>query len=332
MPLDTWSQQLLRQRALNPVLPVAEQDLAEVRGSRNRWRGQTITGRVEVGRVHDGTVVADDGGTVPVRVYEPEPDASTPAADGAADGTAARGAVVYFHGGGWVIGDLDHSDLFCRWLCRETGLVVLNVDYRLAPEHPYPRPLLDCLAVLRTLASHPGRFGVNPARVAVMGASAGGNLAAASTLAMLREGGWHPAAAALAYPVLDNACDSFSYQEFREGYLVSSADMAWYWQQYLGGAAPDDLACPLQAPDADLARFPPTLVVTADCDPVRDDGERFAGRLTAAGAVAAGRRWDGTLHMFLGTPEANPASRAASRQVAEFLSARLCGDESGTAQ
>jgi acetyl esterase len=329
MPLDAWSQELLRQRALNPVLPVAQQDLAEVRASRKRWRGQTITGTVAVGRVRDVVITADDGflstsfpapALVPVRVYEREPEPAV----------SARGAVVFFHGGGWVIGDLDHSDLFCRWLCRETGLVVFNVDYRLAPEHPYPRPLLDCVAVLRALAAEPGRFGIDPDRVAVMGASAGGNLAAASTLALLRGGGWRPAAVVLAYPVLDDACDSPSYQDFSKGYFVSSADMAWYWQQYLGAAAADDLTCPLRAPDADLARFPPTLVVTAEYDPVRDDGERFAARLTAAGASAVARRWEGTLHMFLGTPDANPASRAASRQVADFLTARLRETGPGT--
>lgn len=252
-------------------------------------------------------------GEIKARVYAPAGEA------------AGLPMILYLHGGGWVLGDLDHSDALCRRLALETGYVVANVDYRLAPEHRYPTAAEDSFAAFSWVVREADALGVDPGRIAVAGASAGGNLAAAVALMARDRGGVQPAAQLLAYPVLDDACDSGSFRDFGEGYIVNTDDMRWYWTQYL--ARPEDAAqayaCPLKADD--LAGLPPALVITAECDPIRDDGERYAERLSAAGVRATVSRYPGALHGFFAMPGVLSKGTQAVLEASDFLKRRLGG-------
>jgi acetyl esterase len=244
-------------------------------------------------------------GLVPVRVYYPDDRPCLP-------------IVVFFHGGGWVLGDLEHSDLLCRWLCRESRCLVVNVDYRLAPEHPYPAAVMDAYAVLTWLSLEAEGIGGDPHRLAVAGASAGGNIAAAVALMARDKGSPSLAAELLVYPCLDPACATASYVDFSQGYIVATDDMQWYWRQYLEPRREDEpYAAPLR--EADLRRLPPALIITAEYDCVRDDGERYSERLKAAGVPATLHRYAGTLHGFFSTPGASVNGAAAVREAARFL-------------
>jgi acetyl esterase len=234
-----------------------------------------------VASVEDRTI---DGG-LRVRVYRP-------------DAGATRPALVYFHGGGWVMGSRDVVDAPCRRLANLAGCVVVSVDYRLAPEHRFPTPVEDCFTATKHLAENAGAFGADPQRVAVGGDSAGGNLAAAVAL-MARDRGLPPIAfQLLVYPATDCSLDTPSYRDHGEAYALTRAAMAYYWDQYLAG--PDDrlnpYACPLRA--RDLRGLPPALVITAEFDPLRDEGEAYAERLRAVGVAAVAHRYDGMIHGF----------------------------------
>jgi acetyl esterase len=251
--------------------------------------------------------VAVAGGNIRVRLYR----------HGARGDT--RRVVVYYHGGGWVLGDLEHSDALCRWLAHKSGYLVVNVDYRLAPENRYPIAAEDAYSAFRWVAAHASDLDVDPGCVAISGGSAGGNLAAVVALMARDRGGQRPAALVLAYPVLDAACDAPSFREYAEGYIVETADMLWYWQQYL--ARPEQAIEPYAAPmrAADLAGLPPTLIITAECDPVRDDGERFAERLKEAGVAVTLSRYNGALHGFFAQPGQLTAGTAAVTEAIGFL-------------
>jgi acetyl esterase len=229
--------------------------------------------------------VVDVAGPVPLRVVHPHDDGPLP-------------ALVHFHGGGWVAGDLDLYDRPARALARHTGHAVVLVDYRRAPEHRFPAPLDDCCAATRWVVEHAPELGLDPARVGVSGDSAGGNLAAAVCLRLRAGSGPSPAGQVLIYPVTDHAMDTPSYRAYAEGYGLSAAAMRWNWRQYL--ARPEDGADPLASPlrAADLAGLPPAVVYTAELDPLRDEGERYAARLRAAGVPVVLRRWAGLVHGF----------------------------------
>ncbi len=213
-----------------------------------------------------------------------------------------RPTIAWFHGGGWVCGSVEQSDITCRRLAAAAGAVVVSVEYRRAPEAQFPAPLEDCLAATRWCADHAADLGGDPRRLVVGGDSAGGNLAAAVALAV-RDAGDGPTIAfqLLVYPVTDARCDSPSHAENGVGYLLTSAGMRWFWDHYLGdrpGAGDDHLASPLQAPD--LSGLPPALVITAEYDPLRDEGEAYAQRLAEAGVEVRCSRYDGMLHGFFG--------------------------------
>jgi len=226
-------------------------------------------------------------GPVPVRIYTPE-------------GEEPRPAVVFFHGGGWVIGNLDTHDGTARKLANAAGAVVVSVDYRLAPEHPYPAAAEDCYAATRWVAEHgAAELGVAPGRLAVAGDSAGGNLAAVVSLMARDRGGPALAFQLLVYPVTDPDFERASYRENAEGYLLTRDVMEWFWDQYVPEAERrhDPYAAPLRAPD--LSGLPPALVVTAEYDPLRDEGEAYARRLEEAGVRVRCRRYPGMIHGFL---------------------------------
>jgi acetyl esterase len=198
-----------------------------------------------------------------------------------------------------VIGDLDTGDSSMRALCNQAGAVIVSVDYRLAPEHPFPAPADDCFAATRWVADHAGDLSIDPLRVAVGGDSAGGNLAAATTLRCRDEGGPALAFQLLVYPVTDCTLTQPSHVENGEGYLLTHASMVWFVDHYLGDAdAKEPIASPLHADD--LGGLPPALVFTAEFDPLRDEGEAYAARLREAGVRVDHVRVDGQIHGFWG--------------------------------
>jgi acetyl esterase len=226
-----------------------------------------------------------DAGGVAARLYVP---------DGA---TAPGPLLVYFHGGGHVLGDVDTHDAMCRWLARETRIRLLAVDYRLAPEHPFPAAVDDALAGFRYATAHAAEIGADPARVAVGGDSAGGNLAA--VVAQLAVGDDPPPAyQLLIYPVCDYSRARRSYELFGTGFLLTAAEMRWYRAHYLPDeeASRDPRASPLLRED--LTGLPPAYVATAGFDPLRDEGEDYARALRAAGVPVTLRRHAGWVHGF----------------------------------
>ncbi len=228
-------------------------------------------------------------GPIPLRVYRPA---------SVADATRLP-ALVFFHGGGWVIGDLDTHDTLCRQLTAEAGISVVSVDYRLAPEHKFPAAADDAWAATRWVAAHAAELGVDGARLAVGGDSAGGNLAAVVALMARDAGGPALALQALLYPVTDVAAESRSYADLADGYLLTREGMRWFIAHYLDRAAEggDWRASPLRA--TSLAGVAPALVVTAGFDPLRDEGDAYAARLREAGVSVDHVCFGGMIHGFV---------------------------------
>ncbi|MDT7592675.1 MAG: acetyl esterase [Pseudonocardiales bacterium] len=249
---------------------------------------------VEVASALDRTVPGP-AGEIPVRVYTPAGEGPLP-------------VVVYFHGGGWVIGDLEVVDQPCRQLASAAGAIVVSVDYRLAPEHRYPAAFEDSYAATVWVGAHAAEIGGDPARLAVAGDSAGGNLAAAVALAARDRGGPELAAQLLIYPVTDFNFGTASYQDNREGYLLTKGSMQWFWAHYLGAQDldKDPYACPLRADS--LVGLPPAYVATSEYDPLRDEGEAYARRLEEAGVAVTAKRFDGLLHGFFWMLAAVPSA------------------------
>ena len=210
-----------------------------------------------------------DGG-VPLRLYRPA-------------GIGVRPVLVYFHGGGWTIGDLDTHDVLCRQLCVASGAAVVSVDYRMGPENRFPAAVDDCLAATRWVQREAAALGLDPARLAVGGDSAGGNLAAVVALALRDAGDAMPAFQLLIYPATDMRAGAPSHSSNGQGYLLTADSINYYRGNYIESAAHwnDWRASPLLA--ADHARLPPALVLTAGYDPLRDEGRHYADALSAAG-------------------------------------------------
>jgi acetyl esterase len=237
----------------------------------------------EIGLVKD---LSADG--VPVRLYRPK-DVSA---------AAPLPALVYFHGGGWVIGDLDTHDVLCRQLTAGAGIAVVAVDYRLAPEHKFPAAADDAWTATRWVAAHAGELGVDAARLAVGGDSAGGNLAAAVSLMARDQGAPALAMQVLLYPVTDVAAEAQSYTDFADGFMLTRDSMRWFIAHYLndGRDATDWRVSPLRAPS--LAGVAPALVVTAGFDPLRDEGDAYARKLREAGVRVDAVCYGGMIHGF----------------------------------
>ncbi len=206
--------------------------------------------------------------------------------------------LLYFHGGGWVVGDVSSHDEICRQLCAGADAIVISVDYRLAPETRFPGGLEDCYTATRWAAEHAAELGGDPGRIAVGGDSAGGNLAAAVCLLARERGGPELRHQLLIYPVTDSDFERPSYRDNAEGYLLTRGMMQWFWGQYLEdpGQAGNPLAAPLHA---DLAGLPAATVITAGFDPLRDEGQAFAIKLEAAGVECEYREFKGMIHGFV---------------------------------
>ncbi|HYG69316.1 MAG TPA: alpha/beta hydrolase, partial [Anaeromyxobacteraceae bacterium] len=290
-------------------------DALPVPEARRRLRRDSILygGRPEpVARVEDLSI---DGaaGAMPARLYAPASLSPAP-------------LLVFFHGGGFVAGDLDTHDAVCRTLCRHAGVRVLSVAYRLAPEHPFPAAVEDARAAFRFACANAPALGADPARVAVGGDSAGGNLAAVVALLAAREGEPLPALQLLLYPALDRHTPYPSLEQFADRFLLTRTEIAWFHAQYAGGPGVprrDPRLSPVCAPE--LSGVPPALVVTAAFDPLRDEGEAYAAALRASGTKVTLRRMPGVVHGFVNMMGVSPTSRAAVLEVARELRAALVG-------
>jgi acetyl esterase len=250
-------------------------------------------------------------GPLDTRLYRPRPDGPR------------GGLLVYYHGGGWVVGSLHSHDPVCRFLASETDVAVLAVDYRRAPEHRFPAAVDDAFAAFRWAVREADALRVDPTRIAVGGDSAGGNLAAVVAQLAARDGGAGPAAQLLIYPVTDLSSKHPSYRLFAEGFFLTEKEMDWYRGHYLPGesAALDPRASPLLAPD--LRGLPPAMVLTAGFDVLRDEGEDYARRMGTAGVPVTLRRQPGLIHGFCNATGVSRAARAAVREAAKWLAARL---------
>jgi acetyl esterase len=253
--------------------------------------------------------VPGPAGELPVRVYTPEGEPPFP-------------IVVFFHGGGWVVGTLDTYDPLCRALAAATPAVVVSVDYRLAPEHRWPAAVEDAYAATEWASRNAAGLGGAQHRLAVAGDSAGGNLAAVVALGARDRGGPAIAFQLLVYPVLDAAGGTASWREYADGYHLTADGMRWYWDHYLGGAdgaAPD--ASPLRA--AFVGGLPPALVIGAEYDILRDEGEAYAARLAEAGVDASASRHAGVVHGFVRWRAVTGAAGDALQEAATALRSAL---------
>lgn len=253
------------------------------------------------------------GGMLPVREYRPLGSAAT----------EPLPALVFFHGGGWVIGDRDTHDVLCRDLCDLARCAVLSVDYRLAPEHRFPAAADDAIAATRWIAQQAGALALDPARIAVGGDSAGGNLAAVAALAWRGAPEVRLVGQLLVYPVTDQRSQSDSYRTCAEGYSLTADDMAWFRHHYIDRPEhyTDWRASPLLA--ADHAGLPPALVLTAGFDPLRDEGRLYADCLSAAGNAVQYVCFERQMHAFIGMGGVIEEANTAVRLCADWLHQRF---------
>ena len=250
--------------------------------------------------------VPGPGGEIPIRLYYPE-------------GTAPYPTVVYFHGGGWVIGDLDTHHAFCHALAKTSGCLVVSVDYRLAPEYRYPAAVEDSYAATCWVNENAERIQADPDRLAVCGDSAGGHLAAVVALMSRDRKGPRIDLQILIYPITDCSFDTPSYEENKEGYLLSRDLMKWFWNYFLNHESErdDPYVAPLRAQD--FTGLPPALILTAGYDPLRDEGEAYAEKLQEAGVKVTLTRYPGMVHAFIRMTAVLDKANEALEEVADVL-------------
>ena len=301
-----WFLQLLA-RSRQPALH--QLSVAEARQEFDAFM-QLMSGRpAPVGEIVDRTTANGTGGngagSLRIRIYRPAHSVAR-----------LLPTILYFHGGGFVIGSLEGYDLACRYFCARSGCAVVSVDYRLAPEHKFSAAVDDGVAAYRWLAAEATGLGLDPSRIVLAGDSAGGTIAAVAAQELRGEP--HPPCLQwLIYPATDLAGNTASHKSCGEGFLLTAADMAWFRGHYLNSAAEidDPRASPLRA--ADLGGVAPALVFTAGFDPLRDEGEAYANRLTAAGVKTIHREFDTLIHGFIGMRGAlQAAARAMDDMVA----------------
>ena len=286
MPLDPQAKALLEQMAAMGGPPLHTLSVPDARALMVALSGMSGTRDLPLAKV-DNRTIPGPAGEIPLRIYTPV-------------GTGPFPLLVFFHGGGWVIGSLDTHDGVCRELAHGAGCVVLSVDYRLAPEHKFPAAPEDCYAATAWAAAHASEIGADPKRVAIAGDSAGGNLTCVVALMARDNGGPKLCFQLPIYPATSHALDMPSYVENATGYLLETDAMVWFWGHYLTNKDDGEnvYASPLRAKD--LKGLPPAYIITAEFDPLRDEGEAYAKRLQEAGVPTRLRHFDGMIHGFFG--------------------------------
>ncbi|WP_238009522.1 alpha/beta hydrolase [Dactylosporangium sp. AC04546] len=314
MPLDPQVQQMRAGKERDKVAPLYSMSVEAARAA-DLASIRAAGGNPE--KMHEVVEhwLPGPGGKVLLRVYRPSAEPSLP-------------MLMYFFGGGWVLGTIDTADGIARSLANAAGCIVAVTDYRLAPEHPFPAAIEDCWAAAEWVADNAAAIGADPHRVAVGGDGAGGNLAAALTLMAQEAGGPRLAGQLLVCPSTDLSDATATDESMRtsnDPYLFNRHSVAWCRSRYL--IDPDDaynpLASPLQAES--LAGLPPALVITAEFDPLRDQGERYAARLARAGVPVAVTRYEGMVHGFFAMSDALDAGKVALAQAAQQLRAWFQG-------
>lgn len=304
MPLDPQTRALLQQMEKANLTPYEAMTPQESR--RQMALGSCFLERPpEVAFWEDREIPGPAGG-LRIRLYRPSAEGVLP-------------VLVFFHGGGWVMGSIETHDGYCRQLANASGHAVVSVNYRLAPEDKFPAGLEDAYAATKWVSEHAAEIGVDAKRIAVAGDSAGGNLAASVCLVARDRGGPPLAFQLLLYPVVDCSFDTPSYHQNATGYHLTRAAMIWSWHHYLNsdhdGHSP--YASPLRAPD--LSGLPAALIMTAEYDPLRDEGEAYAQRLRAAGVPVELRRYDGLIHGFARRTNVLDRARQALQDAAAAL-------------
>jgi acetyl esterase len=304
MPLDPQAQRVVDTIAALNLKPIKDSTPTEAREAmRTRTAG--------LGPVEDVPAVADhrvpvEGGEITVRLYAPA-------------GVGPHPVLVFYHGGGWVIGDLYTHDGLCRSIVNAAGCAVASVDYRLAPEFKFPVAVEDSYTALKWVAANGPRLGLDSARLAVGGDSAGGNLAAVMALLARDRRGPRILLQVLVYPVTNHDFGAKSYVENATGYLLTTEDMRWFWRHYLSREeqGQEVTASPLRAKS--LADLPPALVMTAGCDPLRDEGDAYAARLRDSGVPVTVTQYPGMFHGFMRMTRILDQARAGLDEVATAL-------------
>ena len=258
----------------------------------------------KVFKVEDRTIPGP-AGSIPIRVYTPE-------------GSGPFPVLVFFHGGGWVICDLDSHDAPCRALTNKVGCVTVSIDYRLAPEHKFPAGVEDCFAATKWVAGHAKELNVDPNRLAVGGDSAGGNLSAVIAQLARDAGGPKIAFQLLVYPATEAELDTYSHKTFTD-YFLTKEDIVWFWGHYL--RSPSDRKDPRVAPALakSLKGLPPALIITAEFDPLRDEGEAYGEKLRAAGVPVSATRYEGMIHGFFSMADVLDKGKQAIEESAAAL-------------
>jgi acetyl esterase len=311
MPLDPQVQALRARSLASDAAPplytmtveqAREADLASVRDTGGR--PEPVAGTFEL-------TIDGPGGPIPIRGYLPDQSGGP------------LPVLLYFFGGGWTLGTIETSDGICRRLTNTTGCLTIAVGYRLAPEHKFPAALHDCYAALRWVADHGSAYGADPDRIGVGGDSAGGNLAAAVALLARDGGGPTLRAQLLVYPNTEFGSDRPSVRENTDPAFFNYRSVRWYWGHYLADPADgaNPYASPVRAPD--LGGLPPALIITAEYDPLRDEGEAYGQRLRDDGVDVTVHRYDGMIHGFFAMSGVLDAARDATDEAARFLRTHL---------
>lgn len=304
MPLDPQAQALLEQMKAMGFTYTPELTVSRAREMLKAMQAVRPAGEA-VAHVADRTIPGP-AGELPIRIYTPQGNAPFPVA-------------VFLHTGGWQVGDLDVQDPLCRRLANRAGCIVVSVDYRLAPEFPFPAAVEDSYAATQWVATHAAEFQGDPSRIAICGDSSGGNLATVVALMARDRGGPKLVFQVMLFPATDFRLSTPSMEELGEGYNVTKPQMLWIRNNYLPNHADwtHPLASPLLAPD--LSGLPPALLIYAEYDPLRDEAEAYAARLKEAGVPVKASRYDGMIHDFPDLFE-EPGNRALS-EIASALRA-----------
>jgi acetyl esterase len=309
--LDRETEALLYWASTSPATPLWELDPDAARQEYRRSLSKTEAPPPEIGGTRD-FVIPGPAGPLPIRKYEP------------LDPSGA--ALLFFHGGGCVIGDIETHDNLCRTLCHDTRATVFSVDYRLAPEHPFPSGVDDAIAALLWLSREAESLGLDPARIAVAGDSAGGGLAAVALHETKGRLETPARAQALIYPALDLRGRLLSRKDLAHHFPIPREMIFWFFDHYFGNAWP--ISDPRANPTLyeDHSGLPPALVITASHDPLRDEGAEYAERLSAAGVPATYECYEGTVHGFMNMGRVLRAAHGSMRtRIAAWLTARLDG-------